>query len=257
MARRPVASALLCCALALSPGGVAAQDLFELEVLSADTTPPGDMDVEVHTNGMTRGGVVADSLSARHRPVHVSFEIARGWTSRVDTAVFIQTAPLGPAGSARFAGGHLKAKVRLAELLAIPLRVAVSAEYAFNRMAFDDELQTLEIRPILDYSQGRLSIIANPSLEIVTRGSDEGLEPLFDVSAKAAWQLTSHVSLETEYFSAAATTRHLQPDIEAHHLLFGGVAVNLGPAWELALGTGRCVSRSEPWLVKSVFGYRF
>ena len=46
----------------------------------------------------------------------------------------------------------------------VPIGIAVSAEYTFNRLAFDKELQTLEIRQIIDYRQGRLWMVANPSI---------------------------------------------------------------------------------------------
>ncbi len=133
----------------------------------------------------------------------------------------------------------------------------MSAEYAFNRAAFDHELQTFELRTILDYAQGRLSLVANPSLELVTRGSDEGLEPVFDVSARAAWQLVERLALTTDYFSAAATTRHLQPEPSAHHFIFGGIDLDVGSGWEFGMSAGHCVTGGEPWLMKAVVGYKF
>jgi hypothetical protein len=247
-----------CCAFALTTGSATAQDLFELEVFEYQPTPAGDYAVEFHTNGMSRGSIIAGSATANHRPIHMSVELTRGWTNRFETAIFIQTAPFGSMGSARFAGGHLRSKVRLGELSALPLRVAISAEYTFNRAVFDRELQTLEIRPILDYVQGRLSLVANPSVELVTRGLDgKGLEPVFDVSARAAWQLVERAALTADYFSAAATTRHLKPEPSAHHLIFAGLDFDIGSGWELGISAGHCVTSGEPWLMKSVIGYSF
>ena len=248
---------VFCCAFALTPLDAAAQDLFELEVFTSDTAPRGQFDVGIHTNIMSAGGVAPGSIAADHRPAHISVEVARGWTDRLETAIFIQTAPFGSSGSTRFAGGHLRSKVRLGALPAVPLRLAMSAEYTFNRAAFDHELQTLEIRPILDYSRGRLSLVANPGLELVTHGGDEGLEPVFDVSARAAWQLLPRVAVTTDYFSAAATTRHLQPEGSAHHLMFGGLDLDMGSGWQMSLGAGHCVTRHEPWVMKSVIGFAF
>jgi len=243
--------------LAMTPISAAAQDLFELEVFEYGTTPPGDFEVALHTNVLSSRGVAAESTAKNHQPAHLSVEVTRGWTDRFESALFIQTAPFGPAGSARFGGGHLRGKIRLAELPAVPLRIAVSGEYAFNRTAFDNERQTLEARAILDYVRGRLSLIANPSLEVVTRGAEEGLEPVFDVSARAAWQAIPRAAMTVDYFSAAATTRHLQPETGAHHLVFGGLDMDMGSGWELAVGAGHCVTRKEPWLVRSVIGFSF
>jgi hypothetical protein len=248
---------LVIAAALLLASDASAQDLFELEVFRYESAPAGGYDVEFHTNAMSRGAVASPSAAANHRPVHVSVEITRGWTERFETALFIQSAPFGSSGSARFAGGHLRAKYRIGEFRRLPIGVAVSGEYTFNRSAFDGELRTLEIRPILDYRQGRLWIVANPSLEMVTHGSEEGLEPTFDLSASVGWQLVPRVALTADYFSSSATTRHLAPELDAHHLVFGGLNLDVGSRWELSLGLGHCFTSHEPWLIKSIIGFRF
>jgi hypothetical protein len=249
---------LLAGSLLVPAGAASAQDLFELEVFEYDGASPGAYEVELHANALSRGTVVPNSIAANHRPAHVSFELTRGWSDRLETALFIQTAPFGSAGSTRFAGGHVRAKVRFGELPTIPLRFGMSAEYAFNRAVFNGELQTIEFRSILDYASGRLSVAVNPALELVLRSSeDEGLEPVFDISARAAWQLAKRLALTGDYFSAAATTRHLLPEVDAHHLVFGGVGVDFATAWEVGVSLGHCVRSSEPWLIKSILGFRF
>ena len=187
----------------------------------------------------------------------MSVEVTRGWTERFETAVFVQMAPFGSSGSTRFAGGHLRSKYRLGITPVMPIGIAVSGEYTFNRLAFDQELQTLEIRPIIDYRQGRLWMVVNPSIEMVTRGPVDGLQPTFDVSAEGGWQLVPRVAVTADYFSRPATTRHLAPEVDAHHLVFAGLKLDLGSQWDLGLGLGHCVTASEPWMIKSVLGFRF
>jgi hypothetical protein len=241
----------------LMGANASAQDLFELEVFEYESAPPGEYEVEFHTNWMTSGSFSAISPASNHRPVHVSVEVTRGWTERFETAVFVQTAPFGSSGSARFAGGHLRSKYRLGITPVVPIGIALSAEYTFNRLAFDQELQTLEIRPIVDYRQGRLWMVANPGIEMVTRGPVDGLDPSFDLSAGAGWQLVPRVAVTADYFSRSATTRHLAPEVDAHHLFFAGLKLGLGAQWDMSLGLGHCVTASEPWLIKSVLGFRF
>ena len=161
----------------LGAGNAAAQDLFELEVFEYDSAEPGRSELELHANAISGRTVPPESVAEGHSPAHISVELTHVWTRRFETALFLQTAPFGPAGSANFAGGHLRAKFRIGELPDVPLRVAVSAEYSLNRAVFDEELQTLEIRSILHYARGRLSAVVNPSLEVVIRGPDPGLEP--------------------------------------------------------------------------------
>jgi hypothetical protein len=254
----PVVVGLLCCLCARSATPALGQDLFELEVFEYESSAPGEYEVEFHSNGMTRGAVSGESREANHRPVHVSAEVTRGWTNKLETALFLQAAPFGSPGSVRFAGGHARAKYQFGELGPLPLRLAASAEYAFNRAVLDHELQTFELRGIVDLELGRLWLVANPSVEVVTRGAEASLEPVFDVSARAAWKLSRRLTAVSDYFSAAATTRHLLPQPDAHHLLFMGADLEVAPGWELALSVGHCLTRSgEPWLMKSIIGFRF
>ena len=234
-----------------------AQDLFELEVFEYESARPGEYEVEVHTNALTSGSMAGVPAAANHRPVHVSVEVKRGWAEKFETALFLQTAPFGSRGSARFAGGHARAKYQFGEIGSTQLRVAASAEYAFNRAVFDHELQTFEMRGIVDYERGRLLLTANPAVEVVTRGPEASLAPVFDISARAGWQLSQRLSAAVDYFSAAATTRHLLPEPGAHPLMFAGFDIDVGSGWEFGLSAGHCLTRREPWLMKSVLGYRF
>ena len=215
-----------------------AQDLFELEVFRYESAPAGGYDVEFHTNAMSQGRIARSVATANHRPVHVSVEVTRGWTDALrDRALRSDGAVRLDRQRAIRRRPSARAKYRIGEIpTRSPCGVAVSAEYTFNRSAFDRELQTLEIRPILDYRQGRLWLVANPSFEMVTHGSEEGLEPAFDLSASAGWQLVLASAVTADYFSSAATTRHLAPEIDAHHLVFGGLNLDVG----VALGT-------QPW----------
>jgi hypothetical protein len=252
----PIALSLVFFCLGTMATSAAAQDLFELEVFPYETTPAGDYEVAMHANAVSRDRTLP-SVAANHKPVHLSVEIVRGWNDRLETGVFIQTAPFGAAQSTRFAGGHIRSKLRLGDISSLGLRFAVGAEYTLNRPVFDRELQTLEVRSIVDYRRGRLSLIANPTLEMVTRGSDTGLDPSFDLSARAGWKVTPLLTAAAEYFSRPSTTRHLEPEETAHYLLFGNVEFEIAARWELGLGAGHCVTRHEPWLIKSVIGYRF
>ena len=236
---------------------MSAQDLFELEVFEYDGVAAGDYQLELHANALSRGSVAPSSIAANHRPAHVSAELTRAWTDRFETALFVQTAPFGSPGSTRFAGGHVRTKVKFGQIPQIPVRMALSAEYAFNRPIFNSERQTLEFRSIVDYVQGRLTVTANPAVEMVVRGPEDGLAPVFDFSARGEWQLARKLALTGDYFTAAATLRHLLPESDSHHLVFAGVALDVASSWELALSLGHCVRSSEPWVIKSVLGFQF
>lgn len=161
-----IVSLVLCGASALATTSAAAQDLFELEVFRYGGVPPGDYEVELHANALSRGGVAAGSVTASHRPAHLSVEVTRGWTDMVETAVFIQTAPFGPSGSARFAGGHIRSTLRLADVPVVPLRVAVSAEYAFKGRREKDVPHEAPREPTPDAFVAQPGLLKVDSMEI-------------------------------------------------------------------------------------------
>lgn len=239
----------------LAPTPASAQDLFELEVFKFETAATGAYEAAVHTNGL-RGPVLSSGAST-HRPLHLSLEVARGWSKRVETAVFVQTAPFGGSNVAAFAGGHVRSKVRLTEGASLPFRVALGAEYTFNRPAFDDALQTIEIKPIFDRADGRLSLILNPAVEVVTKGSYGRSRSAFDVAARVGWTLTPAVAVYADYFSRPGDTRHLEPQDEAHHLIFPGLDLAMPGDWNLSLAAGHCATGDEPWVIRSVLGFGF
>ena len=63
------------------------------------------------------------------------------------------------------------------------------------------------------------------------------------------------VALHTNVMSRGGVT----PDsiAGAHHLMFGGLDIAMGGGWELSLSAGHCVTRHEPWLMRSVIGFGF
>ncbi len=178
-----------------------AQDLFELEVFPYDTTPTGDYDVEFHVNAMSAGTTRAWPSIADHRPVHLSVEVARGWTDIFETAVFIQTAPFASSGGARIAGGHLRSKVSLGELRDTPLRVGVSAGVHF---------QPRRIRPrAADASR-------SDRLSTTVRDGSPWLQTRASNGSRAAWTTRSRAYLRSvgaRSLAAARRAWRLQPSI--------------------------------------------
>jgi len=74
--------------------------------------------------------------------------VTHGWTPRFEAGAFIETAPVVPAHGTRFGGGHIRPKIRLLEMEHVPLKIGLVAEYGFNRVAFDENRQTIRGLPV-------------------------------------------------------------------------------------------------------------
>jgi len=254
-ARRVFAAALF--ALLFPHAEAGAQDLFEIQVYPYETVEPHSTMVEFHTNFIPSGTHdTADGLYPNDHQFHETIEITHGWTARLETGFYIETAYV-PGVGAKFTGWHIRPRFTLPQSPGFPFKVSLSLEYAFNQPGFDPNRQTLEIRPIFEREQGRLYLSINPDLSLATKGPDAGSAPGFEPQVKAGWQFTPRISGGLEYYSETGTVKHFEPLSEQHHILFPAVDLNLGPQWEFNAGVGRGLTgTSEHWVLKMIVGRR-
>jgi hypothetical protein len=232
---------------------VSAQDVFELEVFPYETLDRGDTGLELHSNIVPISSTLSPSNGgANHYPLHLSLEVAHGWTSYFETGVFLETAPLASGSADKFAGGHVRSQFRLPEFSHVPFNVGVAAEYAFNRLQFDPDRQTLEIRAILEWSDGRLHALLNPDFEVVVKGPSPDPSPhSTSLAGRIGWDLTGAVSTGAEYYSTGPV-KHFDQE-SSHHFLLPTLDLHVQPAWDVSIGAGHCLTdANEPWIVKLI-----
>src|SRR5262249_7798032 len=123
-----------------------------------------------------------------------------------------------------------------------PIEVSLAMEYGFNRTVFDENRQTLELVPIVQSRQGRLTMIANPEWSMVVKGPESGTPPKFSFAGKIAWQSTPTIAAGAEYYWKSEALKHFNPEAERHHILMPAMDVRLSRDWELNLGGGHCLT---------------
>jgi hypothetical protein len=227
-------------------------------VLSFETLAPAQTELAIQANTLP-GGSATFGLGPQgaHYPFHLSTEITHGWTENFETAVFLETAPGVPGFASKFAGGHIRPQFRLPQSALLPFQIAVSVEYAFSRPEFDLEHQTIELIPILERHKGRLQLIANPVLSISVKGSETGSGRSFDFAGKAAWEAVSTVSTGVEYYKTGPVD-HFETSATQHQFVLPTLDLEVSPDWSLNVSAGHCVlDAREPWVFKSIIGYRF
>ncbi len=244
------------CALA---SGASAQNLFEVQVFPDETLGRGDTSIEFHNVVMPSGTRLPDAMLDPSMHVHLSTEVAYGWTDRFETAVFLETSPFVDDRHAALTGFHFRPKLRLAEWPPLPLHVSVSVEYAFLKQPGDGEFrQALALTPILERHLRWFEMSFNPTLEVALRGPDAGSSPVFAPSAKAASRIARPLWLGLEYYAETGSIRRLEPLSEQRHLVFPVVDVRTSSGWDLNVGVGRGLTGgSEHWVMKTILGRRF
>ena len=195
---------------------------------------------------------------ALHHQAHATLEVTHGFTQYFELAGYLVTAPYVPGDAGEFAGIRIRPRLRFPKLSHFPFNVSVSFEVGFNASAFEPNTRTLEFRPILERSDGRLYVSINPDLALALKGPDSGTAPAFEPGVKISWETVPRVAIGVEYYGAAGPITRFEKGSEQRHLLFPTLDLNVSPDWELNFGVGRGLTDASPqWVLKSIVGYRF
>jgi hypothetical protein len=217
----------------------AAQDPFEIQVYEYATVPRGRWNLETHLNHIARGergfeGPVAPSQGQ----THLTFELTRGLTNHFELAGYIVTARR-EGNSGEFAGWRVRPRFRLPEDW-LPVKVSLSTEFGFPKRVFEENEITLEVRPILERSFGRLQVDLNPVVGKSLRGpgAAEGWD--FEPGARVGYAATPVVDLSLEYYGATGPLRNLLPRPAQVHQFFPGADIQLSEnvVWNVGVGFG-------------------
>jgi hypothetical protein len=258
MPRRAGVIAFASMLLAVSAGGAAAQNLFEVQVFPDETLERGQTTIEFHNVLMPSGTVLPDRMLDPSSHLHLSFEVTHGWTDDLETGFFVETSPSTDDRHAALTGFHLRPKFRFHEWERFPFHVSVSLEYAFLKQPGDSSFrQALAITPILERHVRRFEMSFNPAVEVGLRGPEAGSSPVFEPSAKLASRLTRTMWLGVEYYAEAGSIRHFEPLAEQHHVVFPVLDFRSSAGWDVNVGIGRGLTgSSEHWVVKWIVGLR-
>jgi hypothetical protein len=235
-----------------------AQGNYEIQVYGADTIPPKQLMVEVHSNFTPDGQKnTIDGVYPTNHQEHESLELTEGITDWSEVGFYVFTSEQDGHG-VQWVGDHIRPRVRVPDSWHWPIGVSVSSEIGYQRAQYSPDTWTWEIRPIIDYSVKRWYFAVNPALERTLHGPDVnqgiGLSP----GVKVGYDFTKVVSGGVEYYAdygriAAWDSLHQQ-----QQQIFAVTDLNVSPKWEINFGVGVGPTASTDHLiVKGIIGRHF
>jgi hypothetical protein len=246
-----------------------AQGNYEIQVYGADTVPPGNTMVELHSNFTFEGSSLAPSSSPSlaktltdgtfptNQQLHETVEITQGWTSWFETGFYIFTSA-GPGQGYQWVGDHIRPRVRVPDSWRWPVGVSVSTEIGYQRAVFSPDTWTWEIRPIVDKRLGRWYLAFNPALERSWHGPSAGQGLAFSPNFKASYDVTRKLQVGLEYYGNMGDITGFDPLYQQQQHIVPSIDYNLGPNWEFNFGVGVGMTRAtDHLLVKAIIGRRF
>jgi hypothetical protein len=155
-------------------------------------------------------------------------------------------------------GDHLRPRVRVPESWHWPVGVSLSTEIGYQRAAYSPDTWTLEIRPIIDKTIGRLYLDLNPCLDRSFHGPSVPQGFVFSPNVKAGWDFTKVINAGFEYYGAVGPVTGFLPVTQQEQQIYAVTDLNLSPKWEFNFGVGfGLTGGTDHLLVKMIIGRRY
>jgi hypothetical protein len=158
-----VAAALMTGMLTWSPRAFAI-DFYEIQIYDTHTAAPGDLVLELHSN--TVNSATGEQAKAALSPyqIHETLEASYGLLQWLEVGQYLATAKLGN-GEYEYAGARTKVHFGVPQTFDWPVRFGGNVELDYMRAAAEENPFSLELRPIVETSFGRFTLVANFAFE--------------------------------------------------------------------------------------------
>jgi hypothetical protein len=245
-------------AIAFCAAPARAQDNYEIQVYGADTVPPRNTMVELHSNFTVDGSKsTTDGTLPTNHAVHETIEITQGINSWLETGFYIFTSARNGNGW-QWVGDHIRPRVRAPESWHWPVGVSVSNEIGYQRAIFSANTWTWELRPIVDKKIGPWYLAFNPVLGKSLHGPDESRGFNFSPNFKVSYDFTKKVSGGLEYYGSTGPITGFDPFRDQQQQFVPAIDLNVSPRWEFNFGLGVGVTQATDHLIiKAIVGRRF
>jgi hypothetical protein len=245
-------------AIVLCAGIAHAQGSYEIQVYGSALVEPGNTMVELHSNFTFMGvKAVVDGMYPTEHQLHETVEITHGFNDWFELGTYVFTSADDRAGW-QWVGDHIRPRVRAPEEWNWPVGVSLSLEFGYQRAVYSPDTWTLEIRPIVDKTIGKLYLCFNPSLDRSFHGPSVAEGLVFSPNVKVGYDVTKVINAGFEYYGSVGPVTGFDPLRDQMQQIFAVTDLNFSKDWEFNFGVGiGLTGGSDHLLVKMIIGRRF
>jgi len=237
---------------------MSAQGNYEIQVYGADTIPPKNLMVELHSNFTADGQEeTIDGVYPTNHQLHETLELTQGINDWSEVGFYVFTSAQNGYG-VEWVGDHIRPRVRAPDSWHLPVGLSLSTEVGYQRAVYSPDTWTWEIRPIIDKTLGRWYFSVNPALERTWHGPGVKQGVGFAPAAKVSYDFTRKVSGGLEYYADYGRLGDFDSLHDQQQQVFAVTDLNISPAWEINIGVGvGATAATDHWIVKGILGRRF
>ena len=235
-----------------------AQGNYEIQVYGADTVPPKNLMVELHSNYTIKGQTrTIDGVYPTNHQEHETLELTQGITDWSEVGFYVFTSEQDGHG-VQWVGDHIRPRVRAPDSWHLPVGLSLSTEIGYQRAVYSPDTWTWEIRPIIDKTIGRWYMAFNPALERTWHGPDISQGLGFSPGAKIGYDFTKQINAGFEYYADYGRLGAFDSLHEQQQQILVVTDLNVSPAWEINIGVGLGpTAATDHLIVKGILGRRF
>lgn len=235
-----------------------AQGNYEIQVYGADTVPPKNLMVELHSNYTVNGQTLTiDGVYPTNHQEHETLELTQGITNWAEVGFYVFTSEQNGHG-VQWVGDHIRPRIRAPDSWHLPVGLSLSTEIGYQRAVYSPDTWTWEIRPIIDKTLGRWYLAFNPALERTLHGPDVKQGLGFSPGAKVSYDFTRQISGGLEYYADYGRIGAFDSLHDQQQQIFAVTDLNVSPVWEINFGVGiGPTAGTDHLIVKGIIGRRF
>ena len=221
-----------------NPSLAQAQDPFEIRVEEYERPTLGGFSFEEHVNYVQSGTTSSDgSVAATNHQLHASSELTAGIGDHISLGLMLMTARV-PGTGMEYAGWRVLPHFYAPDSRHLPLKVGLTTEFSFQRIAFDESPSTVELRPIIEKCVGRAQFDVNPAFERPLSRSSAGSSWVFQPSLRFAYEASPRFTPSFEYYGMVGSLAKLSPLENQVHQIYPGVSIRPagGVQWDIGVG---------------------
>jgi len=232
-------------------------DFYEIQIYDTDTTAPGHLQLELHSNTVNTATGVQAKRTLNPYQIHETLEATYGLLRWLEVGQYLATAKF-ENGDYEYAGSRTKMHFGIPQTSDWPIKFGGNVELDYMRFAAEENPFTLELRPIAETSFGKFTLVGNFAFEDPFNGPGAHQGFQFAPSGEIEYDLCRWVTPALEYYGDMGAIAALPSVQRQQHFLVPTANLHLVENLELNLGIGFGLTRaSNGTFLKSIVGWTF
>ncbi len=235
-----------------------AMDFYEIQIYPTETTPPGDLQAELHSNSVTTATGREAHQQLGPYQLHETLELTYGVLPWLEIGQYLATARLD-AGDYEYAGARTKLHFGVPQTEKWPVSFGGNIEIDYMRRAAEENPLTLEFRPIAETHFGHFTLIGDFVFEKPFNGPQTHRGFDFEPSGEIEYEnLFWWLSPAVEYYSDMGPLMVLPGAQRQQHFIVPALNFQFLRRMELNVGVGIGLTRaSNGTFLKTIVGWTF